>query len=113
MQQTPSCPPALGSPALRFATGGLALAIFVVDALTALDIAVAVLYVVVVLMAADYLDRRGLLLVSAGCLALTVLAYVLAGNAESRLGRRLLVGLGGLGVWLAVVVASVLVAGIL
>ncbi|HEX6947946.1 MAG TPA: right-handed parallel beta-helix repeat-containing protein [Acidimicrobiia bacterium] len=41
------------------------------------------------------------------------LAYVLAGNPNARPGRRLLVGLGGLGVWLAVVVASLLVGGIL
>jgi PAS domain S-box-containing protein len=53
-------------------------AIFIVDVITPLDIAVAVLYVVVVLMAANALDRRGVLLVSAGCLALTVVAYLMA-----------------------------------
>ncbi len=58
--------------------GALAIAIFVVDAITPLDMAVAVLYVVVVLMAANALDRRGVLLVTAGCLALTVVAYPLA-----------------------------------
>ena len=74
MQQKPSCPPAGRSPILGITASALAVAIFVVDAMTPLDIAVAVLYVIVVLVAADLLDRRGLLLVSAGCLTLTVLA---------------------------------------
>jgi two-component system sensor kinase FixL len=69
-----SCP----SPVLPITAGALAVAIFVVDAITPLDIAVAVLYVVVVLMAANFLDRRGLVLVSATCLALTVVAYLVA-----------------------------------
>ena len=42
-----------------------------------------------------------------------VLAYVLAGNTGIRPGRRLLVGLGGFGVYLVVVVASLLVGKIL
>lgn len=78
MQQKPSCPPSDSSPIVAITAGALAIAIFVVDAITPLDIAVAVLYVVVVLMAANALDRRGVLLVSAGCLALTVVAYLLA-----------------------------------
>ena len=43
---------------------------------------------------------------------LGVLAYALAGNRATRLRRRLGVGLGGLGVWLAVVVVSLVVGGI-
>jgi two-component system sensor kinase FixL len=57
--------------------GLFALAVFIVDTVTPLDIAVAVLYVVVVLMAANYFQLRGVLLVSMGCLALTVLSFLL------------------------------------
>jgi hypothetical protein len=48
------------------ATAALAIAIFIVDTVTTLDIAVAVLYVVVVLMATNFLQRRGVLLVGLG-----------------------------------------------
>ena len=54
---------------LPFATGALALGIFIVDTMPSLDIAVAVLYVVVVLMSLNFCTRRGVLLVGAGCVA--------------------------------------------
>jgi two-component system sensor kinase FixL len=57
--------------------GLFAFAVFIVDTITPLDIAVAVLYVVVVLMAANYFQLRGVLLVSMGCLALTVVSFLL------------------------------------
>ena len=63
---------------LPFIAGAFALGVFVVDTVTTLDIAIAVLYVVVVLLAADNFQRRGVLLVSLGCLALTVLGYLLS-----------------------------------
>ncbi|MPZ38295.1 MAG: PAS domain S-box protein [Rhizobiales bacterium] len=56
--------------------GLFALAVFIVDTMTPLDIAVAVLYVLVVLIAANYFQFRGVLLVSMGCLALTVVGYL-------------------------------------
>ena len=43
----------------------------------AVDFAIAALYVVVVLLAANYFQRRGVLLVSLGCVALTVLSFLL------------------------------------
>jgi len=55
----------------------LALAIFVVDTFTALDIAIAVLYVVVVLCATSAWSRRGVLLAGVACVTLTVGAFVL------------------------------------
>jgi PAS domain S-box-containing protein len=71
--------PAFSSaPVLLGFAGMLAIAIFVIDTLTTLDIAIAVLYVVVVLLAANVLQRRGVLLVSSGCMALTVVAYLLS-----------------------------------
>jgi PAS domain S-box-containing protein len=63
------------SPILPVVAGVFALAIFIVDTATPLDIAIAVFYVVVVLMAANFCRRRGVLLVAAGCLALTLISY--------------------------------------
>jgi two-component system sensor kinase FixL len=64
-------------PASPFIAGALAIIIFVIDTFTPLDIAIAVLYVVVVLMAANFLRRRGVILVSLACAGLTVLSFIL------------------------------------
>ena len=58
--------------AIAFAT-----AIFIIDTFTPLGIAVAALYVVVVLMAGRFLERRGVWVVATACIALTVLAYAI------------------------------------
>lgn len=63
---------------LQLMAGVLALAIFLVDALTPLDIAIAVLYVAVMLIAVTAWPRRGTLVVMAGCMLLTVAAYVIS-----------------------------------
>jgi two-component system sensor histidine kinase KdpD len=55
----------------------LAAAIFVTDTITDLEIAASVLYVTVVLMSVRFSDRRGVILVSLGCMTLTVLSYFL------------------------------------
>jgi two-component system, LuxR family, sensor kinase FixL len=69
----------LASPALlAFFGGALIIAIFVVDTKTKPDIAIAVLYAVGVLLAADFLQRRGVLLMALGCMALTVTSYLLS-----------------------------------
>jgi two-component system, LuxR family, sensor kinase FixL len=74
-------PPSLGFsnwPACRFIAGTLAIIIiFAIDTFIPFDIAIAVLYVIVVLMAANSLPRRGVILVSLACVALTVLSYML------------------------------------
>lgn len=72
----PESPHGKTSPWLSVATVLFAGAIFAVDTFTPLDVAIAVLYVVVVLMAANLFRRRGLLLVSAACLALTVTSFL-------------------------------------
>lgn len=59
----------------------LTFAIFVVDAFTALDIAIAVLYVVVVLCATSVWSRRGVLLTGVACVVLTVGAFTLTHHA--------------------------------
>jgi two-component system, LuxR family, sensor kinase FixL len=58
-------------------TGLFAIAVFIIDTVTPLDIAVAVLYVVVVLLAAQYFSRRDVLILALGCMALTLLSYAL------------------------------------
>ena len=60
--------------------------IFVVDTVTPLDIAIAVLYVAVVLLAMDFAGRSGILIVAAGCAALTVLSYVITHGQDPASG---------------------------
>ncbi len=55
-----------------------AVAIFLIDTFTPLDIAIAVLYVVVVLIAANLFERRGLLVVSGTCLFLTLFSFLIS-----------------------------------
>jgi PAS domain S-box-containing protein len=63
---------------LPVATAALAIAIFVADRMTPLGVAVAGLYVAVVLMATRFCRARGVLLVAAGCAVLAVLSFLLA-----------------------------------
>jgi two-component system sensor kinase FixL len=55
-------------------TAAVALAIFIVDVVTPPEIAISWAYVVVVLMAARFLQARGVVLVALGCVGLAVLA---------------------------------------
>ena len=78
---------ALQSPlVLPIVTLALAIAIFTADTLTDLEIAAPVLYVVVVLLSVRFCDRRGVILVSLGCMALTVLSYFLAATGLKQAG---------------------------
>ena len=92
MQDKSPFPASARSSLLAVAAGAFAIAIFIVDTVTTLDVAVAVLYVVVVLMAANFLQRRGVLLVGLGCMALTVVSYLLQHGltADTALGRCLM-----------------------
>jgi PAS domain S-box-containing protein len=78
MQDRALSPALARSPVLPVIAGAFALAIFIVDTFTLLDIAIAVLYVVVVLLAANFCQRRGVLLVGAACMGLTLLSYFLS-----------------------------------
>ena len=64
------------SKALPLIAGAIGIGIFLVDTFTTLDIAIAVLYVIVVLIAANFLHRRGVMIVAALCAGLTVLGYL-------------------------------------
>jgi two-component system sensor kinase FixL len=79
--------------------GALAIIIFVIDTFTPLNIAIAVLYVIVVLMAANFLRRRGVILVSLACAGLTVLSFILQHDWDTSdsIGRNL-VSLTAIGV---------------
>jgi two-component system sensor kinase FixL len=60
---------------LPVATAIFAIGIFIADAITTQEIAVAVLYVVVVLMTARFCQVRGVLIVSVGCVVLAALGF--------------------------------------
>lgn len=77
MDYRPIAPGLVGSSLLPVVAFALAIGIFIIDTLTPLGIAVAVLYVVVLFIAATFLERRGLLIVAIICVALTILSYVL------------------------------------
>ena len=64
------------SPLLPLAAVLFAIAVFVIDTFTPLGIAVAVLYVVVVLMAGRFFPRPGVFFVGFACIALTILSYL-------------------------------------
>ncbi len=51
---------------------------FILDTITTAEVVVAILYVGVVLLAARFLPKRGIILASLGCLALLVLSYFLS-----------------------------------
>lgn len=57
--------------------GAIAIAILVADTLTNFEIAMAALYVTVVLLAVGFLDTRGAWIVAGGCMALAVLSHML------------------------------------
>jgi signal transduction histidine kinase len=65
---------------------GLATVIFVIDTVTRPEIAVAVFYIVVVLISAFFAHGRRVLLVSAGCMGLTLLSYFLWPNMSAQAG---------------------------
>src|SRR5262245_54332488 len=72
--------------ALPILTAALAAGIFATDTTTHLDIAVPVLYVAVVLISVQFGGRRGVLLVGAGCIALTLFSSALSGTDVKQTG---------------------------
>ncbi|WP_245266301.1 ATP-binding protein [Bradyrhizobium sp. WSM1743] len=67
---------------LRLWSAVLALAVFMVDVLTPLEGAVAVLYVVAILLAARTNRRTDIIVAAIGCAALTITAYLLSHDLE-------------------------------
>jgi signal transduction histidine kinase len=64
----------------------LAIVIFLFDTLSPVGFAVAVLYGIVVLLSATFLDRRGIILVAIGCGMMTVLSYGIEHASEFKEG---------------------------
>jgi len=85
---------------LRFWSAVLAVAVFLVDVLTPLEGAVAVLYVVAILLAAKTNRREDTVVAAAGCVVLTVVAYLLSHDLESIASPavRVLVSLAAIGI---------------
>ena len=101
-----SSSPAIGNwPIVPIAAGAIAIAIFVVDTLTHVNVAVGVLYVAVVLIVVRSFEPRVVLLVAAGCMALAVLSYLL-----SREGSLSVTVLANLGVDLAAIATATYLA---
>ncbi|MBR1153981.1 sensor histidine kinase [Bradyrhizobium sp. JYMT SZCCT0428] len=74
--------------------------IFAIDTFAPLDIEIAVLYAVVVIASADFLGRRGILLVCAACVLQTLLSYVIVHSEAFESGPvlRALIGLCAIGI---------------
>jgi two-component system, LuxR family, sensor kinase FixL len=74
--------------------------IFAIDTYAPLDIAIAVLYAVVVIVSADFLGPRGIVLVCAVCVLLTLLSYAMvhSDSLESGPVLRALIGLCAIGI---------------
>ena len=72
------------SPLVPLLAASIAVLIFAIDTVSPLGMAVAVLYVVVVLLSIGSTRRRGLLLVSFGCVALTLVAFLTTHGFEFR-----------------------------
>ena len=66
------------SPGLATATAALAAGIFIADSVSALEISFSVFYVLVVLVAARFSQPAGMVLITGGCLALTLLSHVVS-----------------------------------
>jgi PAS domain S-box-containing protein len=71
---------------LPVATAVLAVGVFIAEAVTAMKLAVAACYVIVVLLAGRFSSARGIVLVGAGCVGLTLLAFFLPGFSETEAG---------------------------
>ncbi|MBN3968793.1 PAS domain S-box protein [Pseudomonas gregormendelii] len=90
------------SPAVLQRIGAIALSsgIFIIDSLTSIEIAVAVLYVAVILIAINVFSRRGVVGVSLACIGLTLSAFFIAHGADlySASFARCLVSLSAIGI---------------
>ena len=69
---------AASAPMLLVVAALIAAAIFIADTITQLEVAVAVLYVAVILIVARIFERRGVLVVAFACVGLTILSYFLS-----------------------------------
>jgi two-component system sensor kinase FixL len=71
------------SPFFPVICAAIAIGIFIADTITPAEFAFGVLYVSVVLLAARFLQWRGIVLATLGCMALTLLSHVLSPHQQS------------------------------
>jgi signal transduction histidine kinase len=87
-QKSMALPPparhAASVPMLLIAAVTIAAAIFVADTVTQLEVAVAVLYVAVILIVVRIFERQGVLWIALACVGLTILSYFLSRDEASR-----------------------------
>lgn len=77
----------------------LAIATFILDTVTRLEIAAAVSYVAVVLLSVNFCSRRNVVFVSLGCVGLTLLSYVFTHGGSYQSGViNSLISIGAIGV---------------
>jgi signal transduction histidine kinase len=78
----------------------IAAGIFAFDALTPFDVAIAVLYVSVVMLSLSFASRRGMLWIAAGCMALTLISFFVshAANPTSGAAARCAVSLSAIAI---------------
>jgi PAS domain S-box-containing protein len=76
-------PTIVTSRALPVIGAAIALGIFILDTITSAEVAIAVLYVGVVLLSARFLQKRGIVVASLGLMALTVLSYLMSTHDQS------------------------------
>jgi PAS domain S-box-containing protein len=84
----------------RFGAATLASIIFIIDTLTSIHIAIAVLYVAVILMSVNLFSRKGVIGVSLCCIGLTFTAFFLSHGTDfsSSAFARCLVSLSAIGI---------------
>jgi two-component system sensor kinase FixL len=88
------------SAVLPVLAAAIAAGIFILDTVAPPEVAMAVLYVAVVLIAARFLQRRGVLLVALGCVGLAVLSHVvsLQGPSSTVALVDLIIGVAAIGI---------------
>ena len=97
---TQSIRASLSSRLFPLAAAALAIVIFLIDTFSPLGMAVAVLYVIVILIAANFCEWRGVLLVALGCGALTLISFCISHGThyESPAFARCLVSLSAIAI---------------
>jgi C4-dicarboxylate-specific signal transduction histidine kinase len=84
----------------RLGAMAIATAVFIIDTVTSLDVAVAVLYVAVILLSVNIFSRHGLTIVALSCLSLTIISFLLTHGQDAELPAvaRCLVSIAAIGI---------------